>query len=172
VGQNAAVIGEPAVAYFAKALVTNRWPLKQPITTEIMDPDNLDKRIKKTFHHFEMDDETRRYAARVLAAIGPPAVPTLSSDPLLKRSRPTARRYSAYALGLIGDDAAVVALVGMLQSGAGWQDRSAAASGLGLALPGNESARAPLERAARSDPDKFVRRKASEALMGEVDIRF
>ena len=61
------MIGEPVVAYFAKALVTDSWPLKKPVTAEVMDPDDLNARIKKTFTKFVMDDETRRWTAGILA---------------------------------------------------------------------------------------------------------
>jgi len=173
VGENAAVIGEPAVAYFAKCLVLDKWPLKGgAFTTEITDPDDLDGKIKKTFSHFEMDDETRRFAARVLAAIGEPAVPTLSSDAVLKQARPTSKRYAAYALGRIGSPAAVVRLQEMMRTDPGWAERAAAATALGEALRNGADTRVALEQAANSDSDAFVRRKAREALLGLDPLKF
>ena len=76
----------------------------------------------------------------------------------------------AYVLGAIGTDEAVAALSRLLAS-ADWQDRGAAAKGLGFALKKNPAARAPLERAA-ADPDEFVRRKAEEGLEGRMMIEF
>ena len=165
------VIGEPAVAYFAKPLVEDLVPLGRAVVAEVTDPTNPEARIKKTFHHFQIDDFTRRDAARVLAAIGAPAVPMLASDKLLKQARPSGRRYAAFALGRIGDDAAVAALSGMLDSAEDWQDRAAAAKGLGAALTNNPAARAPLERAS-TDADPFVRKKAGEALAGRTRLPF
>ncbi len=173
VAENAAVIGEPAVAYFAKCLVLDKWPLKSgSFTTEITDPDDLNNKIKKTFTHFEMDDETRRFAARVLAAIGEPAVPTLSSDKVLKEARPTSKRYAAYALGRIGTPTAVARLQVMMRSDPGWQERAAAATALGEALRNGADTRVALEEAATSDPDEFVRKKAREALLGTQRMKF
>jgi len=172
VAETAEAIGEPAVAYFAKTLVTDRWPLSKPITTEIMDPNNLNKRIKKTFSHFEMDDTTRQYAARVIAAIGPSAVPTLASDVVLKNARPTSRRYAAYALGRIKSPAAVDALLTMLQTAPSWQDRAAAATALVEAAETDDRVKRALLAAADNDRDKFVRRKANRALAGADRITF
>jgi len=165
------VIGEPAAAYFAKPLVEDLVPLGKPVVAEVTDPTNPEERIKKTFHHFQIDDLTRRDAARVLAAIGPPAVPTLASDKVLRLARPSGRRYAAIALGKIGNDAAVAALAGLLETATDWQDRAAAVKGLGAALEKNPSARAPLERAAQ-DKDAFVRKKAGEALAGRMRLPF
>jgi hypothetical protein len=172
VAENAAIVGEPAVAYFAKTLVTDKWPLSEPVTAEVVDPDNLNKRIKKTFYHFEMDDGTRRFAARILAAIGAPAVPTLASPEVLKGSRPTSRRYAAFALGKIGTDEAVAALIDMLRTGTDWQDRAAAATALVEQVETNPSAKDALYQAAERDPDEFVRRKANRALAGADRISF
>lgn len=164
-------IGEPAVAYFAKALTTDRWPLKEPLTVEVFNPDNVNQPIKKTFTYYDVDDVTRQHAAYVLAAIGEPAVPTLSSSSVLGSPVPSSRRYGAYALGAIGSDAAVQALGRMLRTATDWQDRGAAAKGLGFALRKNPSAR-PLLQAAMSDRDEFVRRKAKEGLDGKTRIEF
>ena len=171
VAESVKVIGEPAAAYFAKPLVEDLVPLGKPVVAEVTDPDKPDTTMKKTFHHFQIDDFTRRDAARVLAAIGSPAVPTLASDQLLKFARPSGRRYAAMALGKIGDDDAVRALAGMLDSAQDWQDRAAATQGLGAALRRNQSARAPLEKASE-DPDAFVRKKADEALAGRTRLPF
>jgi hypothetical protein len=169
VGEVASWIGEPAVAYFAKPLVTDSVPLARPVTVDVPDPDDPSATKKKTFQSFAMDDMTRQDAARVLARIGAPAVPTLASPAVLRDARPTARRFAAYALGRIGSPEAVRALREMLTSHADWQDRAAAAQGLGLALDEEPAARAALE-AARSDPDEFVRRKVEEALSGRVRV--
>ena len=165
------VIGEPAVAYFAKPLVESLVPLGKPVVAEVTDPDKPDTKIKKTFHHFKIDDFTRRDAAWVLSQIGPPAVPTLSSDKLLRAAPPSGRRYAAMALGKIGDDAAVRALSRHLQTAQDWQDRAAAVKGLGEAMKRNPAARAALERASE-DPDAFVRKKADEALSGRTKLPF
>lgn len=172
VAETAEVIGGPAVAYFAKALVTDSWPLKKPITTEVMDPDDLNGRIKKTFHKFVMDDETRRWTAGVLAAIGDPAVPTLSSSQVLRRAHKTSRRYAAYALGRIGSQGAVDALVVMIQSSPNWEDRAAAATALGQAVEESTRAREVLLQAAETDTDRFVRKKANRALASADEIKF
>lgn len=172
VAEAAKEIGEPAVAYFAKALVTDSWPLKQPITTEVMDPDDLNARKKKTFHQFVMDDETRRWTAGILAEIGPPAVPTLSSPAVLRRAHRTSRRYAAYALGRIRSPEAIDALVLMLQTSTDWQDRAAAATALGQAVDTDPRAREVLLQAAETDTDRFVRKKANRALAAADEITF
>ena len=172
VADSAATVGEPAVAYFAKTLVLDRVPLREPVTVEIPDPEDFNARIKKTFHHFEMDDKTRQYAARVLAAIGAPAVPTLASDKVLVRARPTSRRYAAYALGRIGTPAAATALTRMLREGADWQDRANAARALGAALDRNPDVRPALLQAAQGDSDAFVRKMAARALAGSDRLDF
>ena len=59
----------------------------------------------------------------------------------------------------------------MLRTGTTWQDRGAAAKGLGFALRKNPSAR-PLLQQALSDRDDFVRRKAQEGLDGKTRIEF
>jgi hypothetical protein len=171
VAQSAAVIGEPAVAYFAKPLVSDLVPLGKPVVAEVPDPNDPQARIKKTFNHFQIDDFIRRDAARVLVAIGAPAVATLSSDAVLKQARPSGRRYAAFALGQIATDEAVAVLGRLLAQEADWQDRAAAAKALGVALPRNQAARPLLERALR-DPDDFVRRKADEALAGRSKLPF
>jgi HEAT repeat protein len=108
------------------------------------------------------------HLAAILAAIGEPAVPTLTADAYLRQSSSSARRYVMKALGRVGSDRAVDALASML-SAADWQDRGVAASALGVALAfrKNERARPALERA-RGDPDEFVRRKVEEALAGKT----
>lgn len=172
VGEEAAIVGEPAVAYFAKCLAVDSWPLSRQTTLEVADPEYLDGRIQKTFDRFEMDDETRRDAARVLARIGEPAVATLASDRILRASRPTSRRYGAYALGRIGSPRAIAALGRMLTTASDWQDRGAAASALGEALMRGPEARAHLEAARTRESDEFVRRKIDDALSGRTTLRF
>lgn len=169
VARSAAVIGEPAVAYFAKPLVEDLVPLDKPVTAQVPDPNDPKKRIPKTFNHFQIDDFTRRHAAKVLAAIGEPAVPTLSSAQLLQQARPSGRRYAAFALGLIGTDQAVAALERHYASTTDWQDRAAAVKALGAAMATNPAARAPLERALK-DPDRFVRDQADRALSGRTKL--
>jgi hypothetical protein len=171
VGESAAKVGEPAVAYFAKALVTDRWPLQEPVTTSVFNADDPGKPLRRTFTHFEVDDMTRQHSARVLASIGPPAVPTLASPAVLASASRSSRVYGAYALGTIATDEAVRALAGVLAASADWQTRGAAAKALGFALGTNPAAREPLE-AARADPDEFVRRKVEEALRGRVRLEF
>jgi hypothetical protein len=171
VAWSAAIIGEPAAAYFAKPLVEDLVPLGKAVIAEVPDPNDPKARIKKTFHHFQIDDFTRRDAARVLVAIGEPAVPTLASPELLQRARPSGRRYAAHALGKIGSDAAVAALERHLDTAPDWQDRAAAVQGLGAALRKNSRVRVILERAAQ-DPDRFVRKQADEALAGKTKLPF
>lgn len=169
VAESVALIGEPAAAYFAKPLVSDLVPLGKEVIAQVPDPDNPEARIKKRFRHFQIDDFTRRHAARVLVAIGPGAVPTLSSPAVLEQARPSGRRYAAFALGLIGTDEAVAVLARYLRTRGDWQDRAAAAQALGAALANNPAARPPLE-AALQDPDPFVRRKADEALAGRTRL--
>lgn len=171
VAQSVRVIGEPAVAYFAKPLVADLVPLGKAVVAEVPDPNDPQSRIKKTFHHFQIDDFTRRDAARVLVAIGAPAVATLASPELLRQARPSGRRYAAFALGRIATDEAVDALGRQLAGAPDWQDRAAAAQALGAALEKNERARALLERASK-DTDPFVRKKANEALGGRTRLPF
>jgi hypothetical protein len=167
--RSVAVIGEPAAAYFAKPLVTDLVPLGKEVVCEVPDPDDPKSRIKKTFSNFQIDDFTRRDAARVMVAIGPGAVPTLASPAVLQEARPSGRRYAAFALGRIATPEAVDALARHLRSQPDWQDRAAAAQALGAALPKSPAARAPLQEALR-DPDPFVRRKADEALAGKTKL--
>jgi hypothetical protein len=162
-------IGEPAVAYFAKPLVTDLVPLPKPVTVEVPDPDDPRATKPKTFDAFAMDDVTRQDAARILVAIGEPAVATLASPAILRQSRPTARRFAAYALGRVGSPAAVAALADALRTQSHWQDRAAAADALGAAMDADPSARRALE-AARDDPDAFVRRRVDEALAGRTRL--
>jgi hypothetical protein len=169
VARSAAVIGEPAVAYFTKPLVSDLVPLGKPVVAEVPDPDDPQSRIKKTFHHFQIDDLTRRDAARVLVAVGAPAVPGLAAASRLREARPSGRRYAAFALGKIGTDEAVAALTRLMEEAGDWQDRAAAVQALGAAARKNGTARAPLERALQ-DPDAFVRRKADEALAGRSKL--
>jgi len=171
VARSAAIIGEPAAAYFAKPLVADLVPLGKAVVAEVPDPNDPKSRIKKTFHHFQIDDFTRRDAAMVLAAIGAPAVPTLASPALLHRARPSGRRYAAFALGKIGTDPAVDALDRFLAQSPDWQDRAAAVQALGAALRKNRRAEVPLGRALH-DPDAFVRKKAVEALAGRTRLPF
>lgn len=171
VARSVRVIGEPAAAYFAKPLVADLVPLGKAVVVEVPDPKDPSARIKKTFHHFQIDDFTRRDAARVLVAIGPGAVSTLSSPALLRDARPSGRRYAAFALGRIATDEAVDALGRHLAQAPDWQDRAAAAEALGAALEKNERAR-PLLEGASKDSDPFVRKKAGEALAGRVKIPF
>ena len=119
---------------------------------------------------FLNDDVTRQHLALVLASIGKPAVPRLSSPPFLHAAAPSARRYVMYALGRIATDEAVDAVATMLSS-AEWQDRGSAAKALVFALLTNARAKAPLERA-KGDPDPYVRKKAGEALEGRTKGEF
>ena len=169
VARSAAMIGEPAVAYFAKPLVEDLVPLGKPVEARVPDPDDPKSRITKTFHHFQIDDFTRRHAAKVLVVIGEPAVPTLSSPALLRDARPSGRRYAAFALGRIGSPAAVEALTRHYDSAPDWQDRAAAVQALGAALETTPAARATLERALQ-DGDRFVREQADRALAGRVRL--
>jgi hypothetical protein len=159
VGREAALVGEPAVGYFGNFLVLDSWPLKQPVrvtssTGEV-----------RVVHEWENDDVTRRDLAIVLAAIGPPAVPKLTSEPFLRAKTPSARRYVLYALGRIATDVSVDAVTSALADPS-WQVRGEATAALGMALPKNARARPALERASQ-DPDPFVRRQAAKALAGK-----
>ncbi len=172
VAYEAKAVGEPAVAYFTKPLVTDLWPLPEPVTVQVFNPDNPREPIEKTFQHFDIDDLTRQHATFVLAAIGPPAVPTLTSPAVLRSSVASAPRYAAYALGAIGTPPAIDQLGTLLRTRSDWQDRAAAAKGLGFALrkdPSNAKVRAFLE-GARGDPDRFVREKVDEGLAGRTTI--
>jgi len=171
VARSAAYIGEPAAAYFAKPLVEDLVPLGKAVVALVPDPNDPKSRIRKTFHHFQIDDFTRRDAARVLIAIGEPAVATLSSPQLLRQARPSGRRYAAFALGRIGSDDAVAALLRHYRSTQDWQDRAAAVQALGAALSKNPTARAGLEEALR-DKDPFVRDQADRALAGRTKLPF
>ncbi|HVG93800.1 MAG TPA: HEAT repeat domain-containing protein, partial [Planctomycetota bacterium] len=166
VAVNARVTGEPAAAYFANLLAIDTWPLKKP--ARVRQSDGSVKEVTAWVN----DDVTRQHAALVLAAIGEPAVPSLTAPDVLRSRVPGTRRYAMYALGRIGSDGAVDALAALLST-PDWQDRGAAAKGLGLALTyrKNERARPALERASR-DPDEFVRTKAQEGLSGRVKWEF
>jgi len=166
VGREAAFVGEEATVYFADLLALDKWPLREATTTNVFDPDNASRPGTVTVTHISIDDVTRQNAALVLSLIGATAVPTLSKPEILAAPRPSSRTYALYALGTIGNDAAVSTLGAFLASGAEWKDRGAAAKALGFALQKNPGARAPLERALQ-DPDAFVRKKAQEALDGK-----
>ena len=171
VGDEAARVGEPAVGYFARVLVLEHWPLKEPVTIEQFNPDRPAQPLKRTYDHFDIDDVTRQDAAKVLARIGAPAVKTLASPAVLNAESLSVRTCGAYALGRIASDDAVAALAGMLSTSAEWKDRGTAAKALGFALRTNAAARAPLERAL-GDADPFVRRKAREGLDGKTRLEF
>jgi hypothetical protein len=172
VGEEAARVGEPAVGYFAKVLVIDRWPLKEPVTLEQFDPESgSNEPLRRTYTHFDIDDGTRQDAAKVLTRIGAPAVKTLSSPAILRAKKPSVRTYGAYALGRIATDDAVAALASVLATSPEWKDRGAAAKALGFALRTNASARPPLEKALE-DSDDFVRRKAREGLDGRTRLEF
>src|SRR5690606_33258269 len=130
------------------------WPLKEP--AKVRGPDG----VVRVVTEWRNDDVTRQQLAIILSAIGPTAVSKLASAPFLRAPQPSARRYVLYALGRIGDDAAIAA-IGSIQGSADWQDRGSAAKALGFALNlrKNPNARPYLERA-MSDPDGFVRKKA------------
>lgn len=164
VAEEARHVGPVAVAWFGRPLVMNSMPLTEPLRLKVEDPDDPRKTTFKTVTQLDMDDTTRRDAATVLAAIGEPAVPLLARDDVLRTGRPGTRHQAAWALGRIGTDQAVDALIRVLVEGADWTDRAAVVQGLGHALP-NPRARAALEQA-RRDTDPFVRRKAEEALAG------
>ncbi len=166
VGQEAAHVGEEATVYFADLLALDKWPLREATQATVFDPDNASRPGSVKVTHLSIDDVTRQNAALVLAMIGPAAVPTLSSPAILTAPRPSSRTYALYALGTIGNDAAVATLGSYLGSGADWKDRGAAAKALGFALAKNPGARSHLERALE-DPDAFVRKKAQEALDGK-----
>lgn len=159
-------IGEPAVGYFGGMLVLDRKPLDRPVRIRGKDGSS------KVLDVWVNDDVTRQQLCGILAHVGEPAVEALSSDAYLRRSSQNARRYVMYALGRIGSDRAVDALVPMLGA-ADWQDRATAAKSLGLAIAyaRNERARAPLQ-AALADRDPFVRKKAEEALAGKSRLDF
>jgi len=158
-------IGEPAVGYFGSLLLLDQRALDQPVRLKGKDGSVT------TVQTWVNDDVTRQQLATILAFVGEPAVPTLASDPYLRGSSSSARRYVMYALGRIGTDRAVDALAPML-SAADWQDRGVAAKSLGVALAAkNERARAPLQRAV-ADPDPFVRKKVEEALAGRSKLDF
>lgn len=158
--------GEPAVGYFAGLLRLDTIPLQKPIVRQ----DSAGK--EKTLTEWHNDDVTRQQLAYVIAAIGPPAVPLLTTPAYLHADSPSARRYVMYALGRIGSDAAVDAVAQALSS-PDWQERGSAAKALGLAIAftKSERARSHLQRV-KSDPDPFVRRKAEEALAGKTKGEF
>lgn len=160
VAREAGVVGEPAVGYFANFLLLESWPLKE--TVIVTNPEGE----RREMRHWVNDDVTRRHLGVVLAGIGAPAVPTISSPSFLEAKVPSVRRYALYALGKIATDAAVDAIVRRLSSPE-WTDRAAAVTALGYAMPRNPRARAPVAAMAK-DPDRFVRRKVSEALSGRL----
>ena len=164
IADSARAAGEPAVGYFANVLVLDEWPLKEPVTVQVQGGE------AKTVRVWKNDDVTRQHLAIVLAGIGAPAVPRLSSAPVLRGPSVAARRYAMYALGSIGSDAAVDALGGMLTA-PDWQDRASAAKSLGFSLKRNPRAK-PLLEGAAADPDPFVRKKVEEALSGKGKSEF
>ncbi len=160
VAGEAAAVGEVAVAYFASFLVLDTWPLQVPVIVRSAEGE------ERLVREWVNDDLTRRDAAVVLARIGEAAVPTLSSPPCADAKTKSVRHFALYALGKVGTDAAVLALSrGLLRPE--WEDRGAAAVGLGFALRKNPNAKPWLEQAAR-DPDPFVRKKANEGLTGRL----
>lgn len=163
---NAKAVGAPAVGYFANFLVLESWPLKEP--AKVRGPDGNVRVVTE----WRNDDVTRQQLAIILSAIGPIAVPRLASPPFLRAAQVSERRYVMYALGRIGDDAAIAA-IGTMQGSADWQDRGSAAKALGFALNlrKNGNARPYLDRAL-ADPDGFVRKKAEEALSGKTKSEF
>ena len=171
VAVNASRVGEPAVAYFAKPLATDKVKLSKPIEVKEDDPNNPRKQRMRQVREMQIDDTTRHDAAKVLAAIGPPAVAALARPEILRDARPAARRYAASALGHIATEAAVQALTRMYRGSDDWRDRSAAVQALGVALRVQPGARGILEQAAR-DRDKFVREQAQKALAGDVKDPF
>ena len=165
IADSARAAGEPAVGYFANVLALDEWPLKEPVTVQVQGGEPKVVRVWKN------DDVTRQHLAIVLAGIGAPAVPRLTSAPVLRGPSVAARRYAMYALGSIGSDPAVDALGGMLSSAPDWQDRASAAKALGFALKRNPRAK-PLLEAAANDPDRFVKKKVEEALSGKGKSEF
>jgi hypothetical protein len=166
VGHEAALVPQEAIVLWGDLLALDKWPLHEATTARVFDPDNATRPGTVTVTHLSIDDVTRQYAALVMALIGPPAVPMLSRPEILAAPRPSSRTYALYALGTIGDDAAIGVLAGQLTGAGDWKDRGAAAKALGFALLKNESARGPLERSAE-DPDGFVRKKVEDALSGK-----
>jgi hypothetical protein len=151
IADSARAAGEPAVGYFANVLVLDDWPLKEPVTVQVQGGE------RKTVTVWKNDDVTRQHLAIVLAGIGLPSVPRLTSPAVLRGQSVGARRYAMYALGSIGSDPAVDALGGMLGA-SDWQDRASAAK--------------PLLEAAVADSDPFVRKKVEEALSGKGKSEF
>ena len=171
VAVNAARVGEPAVAYFAKPLATDKVQLSKPLEVKEEDPDNPGRMRMRQVRSMTIDDTTRRDAAKVLATIGPVAVPTLADPKILRDARPAARRYAARALGHIATRDAVAALARMYRESSDWRDRSAAVQALGLSLKSAPEARPILERA-QQDTDRFVRQQAQKALAGQIKSDF
>ncbi len=163
VAEEARHVGAPAVPWFGRPLLVDSLPLREPLRVKVEDPDDPRGVSFTTIDRFVMDDTTRRDAATVLAAIGEPSIDLLARADVLRTGRPATRRQAARALGRIGGDRAVDALIAVLVGGAEWQDRAAIVEGLGDALP-HPRARDALGQATR-DPDAFVRRKAEEALV-------
>jgi len=167
VAENARAAGEPAVGYFGNLLIRDTWPLHRPIV--VKQADGTSREVRE----WTNDDITRQHLTIILAAIGEPSVPRLTTEPYIHAAIPSARHYVLAALGRIGTDAAVAAAAQTLATSADWQDRGYAAKALGFALnfKKNLKARAPLERAL-SDPDEFVRKKAKEGLDGKTKSEF
>lgn len=167
VGQEVSHVPEEGTLLFGELLALERWPLREATQALVFDPDNATRPGVATYTHLGIDDMTRQYAAMVLAVAGPASVPVLSRPEILGGPRPVARTQAYYALGTIGNDAALAVLQRELASARDWQQRGAAVKALGLAMPRNPAAR-PLVEGCLADPDPFVRRKAEEALAGRT----
>lgn len=167
VGKEVAFVPEEGTLLFGELLALERWPLREATQALVFDPDNATRPGVATYTHLGIDDMTRQYAAMVLAVAGPVSVPVLSRPEILGGPRPVARTQAYYALGTIGNDAALAVLARELAAARDWQQRGAAVKALGFALQRNPAAR-PLVEGCLSDPDPFVRRKAEEALEGRA----
>jgi len=167
IAESARAAGEPAVGYFGNLLIRDTWPLNKPIVVAQSDG------TRREVREWTNDDVTRQHLTIILATIGEPAVPRLTSEPYIRSPIPSARHYVLAALGRIGTDAAVAATANTLATAADWQDRGYAAKALGFSLnfKKNVRAKAPLEKAL-SDPDEFVRKKAREGLDGKTKSEF
>ena len=98
VAASAQKVGEPAVGYFGSLLLLDERPLDRPVAYKASDGTPVELRVWRN------DDVTRRDLSSILAAIGEPAVATLSTDVYLRQSSAHARRYVMRALGRIGSD--------------------------------------------------------------------
>lgn len=167
VGKEVAFVPDEGTLLFGELLALERWPLREATRTLVFDPDNASRPGVATYTHLGIDDMTRQYAAMVLAVAGPASVPVLARPEILGGPRPVARTQAYYALGTIGNEAAVAVLQRELEAARDWQQRGAAVKALGFALPRNPAVR-PLVERCLADPDPFVRRKAEEALTGRT----